>query len=445
MLLKSQLLWSITAMTQKQVYINRRHNLMNLIGNGLAIIPTNDELIRNQDTTYQYRFDSNFYYLTGFTEPESVLVMDGQTKKSILFCRDKNLEREIWDGFRYGVEGAKGEFGFDEAYNIEDFATKITDLMAKSSSMCYTLGAMPNYDKLIINSLSYLHKLFRRGVEAPTNIIDINSIIAGMRVIKDEHDIALMTRTCEISSMAHIAAMKFIKQAKYEHEVEAKILEVFYQHGARYPAYTPIVATGKNACVLHYVANNARIEPNQLILIDAGCEYHGYAGDITRTYPVNGKFTKPQQAIYEIVLEANKRAIEKVKPGNYLNEPGDIAIKILTQGLIDLKLLKGSLEENIANDSYKQFYMHGIGHWLGLDVHDVGAYKINGNWRTFEAGMCTTIEPGLYIRPADNVPSEYWNIGVRIEDDILLTKDGRLNLTDSVPKEIIQLEQIING
>ncbi len=429
----------------KQVYIKRRNKLMNSIGDGIVIIPTTDEVIRNQDSVYQYRYDSNFYYLTGFEEPESVLVIDTYTKKSILFCREKDKDREMWDGFRYGVLNSREAFGFDETFSISEFPHKILELASKAANLYYTIGCMHKYDQIIIETLNKLRRTPKLGVIVPHCIIDINYLVAEMRLFKDKHDISLIRKTCEISSLAHIAAMKFIKTAKYEYEIEAKLLEVFYKNGARYPSYTPIVASGENSCILHYVANNKKIKKDELILIDAGCEYMGYAGDVTRTYPVNGKFNKEQQAIYEIVLEANKKAIEKVQVGSMWNEPGVVATRIITQGLVDLKILNGSVDDNIANNNYKQYYMHGIGHWLGLDVHDVGTYQINGSWREYEVGMCTTIEPGIYIRPNQNVAEKYWNIGIRIEDDILLTKKGAEVLTILAPKEIKDIEKIINN
>lgn len=432
-------------MNDKQVFINRRNKLINTLTSGILVIPNSDELIRNQDTVFQYRFDSYFYYLTGFNEPESVLIIDVDNKKSILFCRDKNHEREMWDGFRYGVEGSKEKFSFDETYSIKEFSNKINGYLINRKNLYYTLGYMPKYDQIIVNGLANLRKLSRSGSDYPSVIIDINQIIAEMRLFKDDYDIKLLTKACEISSIAHIEAMKNVKKAVYEYEIEAKIFEVFYKNGARNLAYTPIVAGGKNACVLHYVENNQKLNPSELLLVDAGCEYLGYAADITRTYPINGKFSRAQQAIYEIVLEANKKAIEKVKCGTFWNEPGEVALKIIIQGLIDLNLLKGNVEDNINNGDYKRFYMHKIGHWLGLDVHDVGKYKIDGSWRKFEMGMCTTIEPGIYISPNNNISEEYWNIGIRIEDDILLTENGNINLTDLAPKEINDLETIINN
>lgn len=427
------------------IFFHRREKLLKCITDGVAIIANSNEMIRNQDTTYQYRFDSNFYYLTGFDEPESVLVLDGINKKSILFCREKNLEREIWDGFRYGIEGARETFKFDEVYSINSFNSKVVDLISITTNLYYTVGYLPYYENAVINAINKLRKMFRTGIKSIINIKDINSLIAQMRLIKDHYDKDMMIKTCHISSLAHIEAMKIVSECKYEYEIEAKILEVFYKNGARYPSYTPIVASGYNACVLHYVKNNAQLVSGDLLLVDAGCEYNGYAGDITRTYPINGKFSKEQQAIYEIVLEANIKAINQVQVGNEWNKPKDIAIRIITQGLIDLGLLQGSLNDNIINEKYKQFYMHNIGHWLGLDVHDVGNYKVNNDWCKFENGMITTIEPGIYIRKDIAIPENYWGIGIRIEDDILLENNQINNLTSSVPKQLKDLEDIILG
>jgi Xaa-Pro aminopeptidase len=431
-------------MQDKFIYITRRQKLFAKLTSGVAIIPNYDEVVRNQDVRYPYRFDSYFYYLTGFVEPESVLVLDFDNKKNILFCQAKNPKEELWDGIRYGVEASKSEFSFDEVFTINDFNAKILDYLTKTNSLYYTVGHNAKYDQIIINNLNLARKKSRGGLGAPNVIYDINHLVAEMRVIKDSHDIAMLTKTCEISCMAHIEAMKYVKQAKYEYELEAKILEVFYKNGARYPAYQSIVASGGNACILHYVTNNQPLKPGDLVLIDAGSEYMGYAADITRTFPINGKFSTAQQKLYEIVLEASIQAINALQIDRHWNTPSEIARNILIQGLIDLKLLHGSVEDNIASGDYRQFYMHGVGHWLGLDTHDVGSYKINNEWRPFKPGMCTTIEPGLYIAPAANVPEEYWNIGIRIEDDILLTANGAINLTSTVPKEVNDVEHLIN-
>jgi Xaa-Pro aminopeptidase len=431
--------------SEVSVFMQRREKLMTSI-NGLAIVPNSSEVIRNQDSTFAFRFDSHFYYLTGFDEPDSILVLDSNRRKSILFCREKNLEREIWDGFRHGIQGSREFFKFDETYAIDDFTTKLADLLNQSNTnaIYYTIGYIPKYDDVIVSTIKSARQKIRQGVNAPQNIIDINQYISQMRLIKDDYDIKHIKQSCSISSIAHIEAMQMVKGASYEYEVEATLLSAFCRQGSRQQAYTSIVAGGQNACVLHYVANNAKLNPNDLLLVDAGGEYLGYASDITRTYPISGKFSKAQQAIYEIVLEANKKAIDEIKVGHPWNNPGDMAVKVLTQGLIDIGLLKGSVQDNIETKAYRRFYMHSIGHWLGLDVHDVGSYMQDGKYLEFKPGMCTTIEPGLYISKDDvGVPEEYRGIGVRIEDDILVTNNGVENLTHSVPKEVEELEKII--
>lgn len=427
-----------------QVYIQRRNRLIkSLATEGLVVIPNNTEIIRNGDSHYQYRFDSFFYYLTGFNEPNAALVIDITNSKTILFCQDKDKEREIWDGFRYGPKASQELFATDEAYSITSFEDKLRDLLVNKTNLYYTLGYNKNYDLIMIEALNQVKSKIRSGIESPTNIIDINKYISKLRLYKDEFDIKMLRRSCEIASLAHINAMQHVAKSSSEYQIEAKLLESFYSNGARYPAYTPIVASGANSCILHYAANVAPLTAGDILLVDAGCEYLGYASDITRSYPINGQFTKAQQAIYEIVLEANKQAIKAIKIGEKWSEPGAVALKILIQGLIDLNLLKGSVEDNIQNQAYRQFYMHGIGHYLGLDVHDAGEYKLNGEWIEFNNGICNTIEPGIYIQPAENVPEQYWNIGIRIEDDILINDDKVEVLTSGVPKEITDIEHLI--
>lgn len=432
-------------MQDSSIYVARRAKLISILGNdGIVIVPNANEIIRNGDSHYQYRFDSYFYYLTGFTEPNAVLVIDLASSKSILFCQNKDPEREIWDGYRYGPKQAGLDFNFDESYSIDTFRTQLNKLLSNQSNVYYTLAYNPYYDEIIMTGINQVKSLVRSGVTSPSKIIDINKYIANMRIYKDEHDIAMIRESCRIASLAHIKAMQMVTKAQYEYQVEAKLLETFYANGARYPAYTPIIAGGANSCILHYVNNNQALKPGELLLVDAGCEYLGYASDITRTYPINGKFSKAQQAIYEIVLQANKEAINAVIVGPLWTKPQEVALKVLISGLIDLKLLSGTIEDNIENKAYRQFYMHGIGHYLGLDVHDAGEYKIDDNWIKFAPGMCSTIEPGIYIQSAKNVPEEYWNIGIRIEDDILVTSHGVEVLTRDVPKEIKDIEYIIN-
>lgn len=427
-----------------QAYIKRRNKLLNSINKGIAIIPNNDEIKRSQDSNYPYSFDNYFYYLTGFKEPKSVLILDFIHKKSILFCRDKDQLEERWEGIRFGVEKAKEVLQVDEAYPISNFNAKLSEYLQDVEEIYYALGEKPSYDDIIIEAVKRLRRLTRSGINAANTIININSVIDEMRLIKDEWEITQLKIASQISVQAHIEVMQNIKNMSYEYEVHAKLMEVFYRHNTT-AAYECIIGGGKNACILHYIQNNEKLNPNELLLIDAGCVYNGYVSDLTRTFPVSGKFSKAQRAIYEIVLEANKEAIKEVKIGNSWDKPNQATILVLTQGLIDIGLLSGSVEENIERETYKQFYMHRFGHWLGLDVHDVGKYKINNEWRKFEHGMCTTVEPGLYISPSANVPQEYWNIGVRIEDNILLDKSENIYLNYALPKEVDDIEKLINS
>ena len=424
-------------------YAARRARLLESLSSGLAIIPTAPERHRNGDASYPYRFDSHFYYLTGFNEPEAILVLDATAGRSILFCREKNQEREIWDGFRYGPDQAREHFGFDEAYPLSQLETVMPTLLAGQSALHYAFGCDNLFDQKIFGWLQQVRQQVRVGLKAPDVIQDIRHTLSENRLIKDASEIALMREAGRISGVAHERAMRMTRPEMYEYQIEAEILHTFASNGARYPAYESIVAGGANACVLHYVSNRDRLKDGDLLLIDAGCEFEGYAGDITRTFPVNGRFTPAQRAVYDIVLEAELAGIAAVQPGAAWNAPADAALRVLVQGLVDLKLLTGSVDGNIESESYRQFYMHRIGHWLGLDVHDVGDYKIEGQWRPFVPGMVTTIEPGLYIRPADNVPAEFSNIGIRIEDDVLVCADGHEVLSHLAPKTPEALEAMI--
>ena len=424
-------------------YAARRARLLESLSSGLAIIPTAPERHRNGDASYPYRFDSHFYYLTGFNEPEAILVLDATAGRSILFCREKNQEREIWDGFRYGPDQACEHFGFDEAYPLSQLETVMPTLLAGQSALHYAFGCDNLFDQKIFGWLQQVRQQVRVGLKAPDVIQDIRHTLSENRLIKDASEIALMREAGRISGVAHERAMRMTRPEMYEYQIEAEILHTFASNGARYPAYESIVAGGANACVLHYVSNRDRLKDGDLLLIDAGCEFEGYAGDITRTFPVNGRFTPAQRAVYDIVLEAELAGIAAVQPGAAWNAPADAALRVLVQGLVDLKLLTGSVDGNIESESYRQFYMHRIGHWLGLDVHDVGDYKIEGQWRPFVPGMVTTIEPGLYIRPADNVPAEFSNIGIRIEDDVLVCADGHEVLSHLAPKTPEALEAMI--
>ncbi|HPX87776.1 MAG TPA: aminopeptidase P N-terminal domain-containing protein [Methylophilaceae bacterium] len=428
-----------------QEFQQRRATLLANMGEGVAIIPTAPEVIRNRDSHYPYRFDSYFYYLTGFKEPEALLVLvAGSTPKSILFCRDKDMEREIWDGFRYGAEAAKAEFGFDEAYSFNQLDKMLPKLLGNQPKLFYSLGADAGWDVRVTGWLNQVKAQARVGISTPDDIFDVRKLVDEMRLYKSAYEIDVMRRSASIAAAAHLRAMQKVRAGKMEYEIEAEFLHEFYRKGAQAPAYTSIVAGGANACTLHYNANNCVLKDGDLLLIDAGCELDGYASDITRTFPVSGKFSGAQKEMYELVLAAQAAAIAKVNVSNHWNAPHEAALEVLAQGFIDLKLCKGSLSGVIESGDYKQFYMHRTGHWLGLDVHDAGEYKDKaGNWRMLEAGMMLTVEPGCYIRPADNVPKHFWDIGIRIEDDVLVTTADAEVLTKNAIKSVTDIESIM--
>ncbi len=426
------------------VYMDRRTRLLTQMQRGIAIIPTAPEVARNADTHYGYRHDSNFYYLSGFTEPEAVLVMvAGDTPLSILFCREKNLEREIWDGHRFGPDAAQEQFGFDAAYPIEQLDEKLGELMGNQPALFYPLGFDAGWDRRILGLRNSVLQKVRGGIRAPDDIRDVRALLNEMRLFKDGHELGIMRGAAAISTAAHKRAMRFTRPDRFEYQVEAELLHEFCSHGARNPAYTSIVAGGANACVLHYVGNNAVLKDGDLLLIDAGCELDGYASDITRTFPVNGKFSGAQKDVYEIVLAAQTAAIAAAMPKRAWNAPHDAALRVLAQGFIDLKLCSGSVDGVLESEAYKKFYMHRTGHWLGMDVHDVGDYKVGNDWRALQPGMVLTVEPGCYIRPADDVPMALWNIGIRIEDDVVITENGNEVLTDAAPKTVADIEELM--
>lgn len=434
-------------MTHIQPFITRRQSMASKMPAGIAIIPTAAEQLRNRDAHYPYRFDSYFYYLTGFREPESVLVIIAATDKTpvkqILFCREKDQEREIWDGFRYGPEAAKEAFGFDEAYSIAKLDELMPKLLADQPAVYTMLGQDRAWDQRVVDWINRVREQMRSGVIAPGAIHDCRSVLDEMRLIKGMDELQIMQRAADISTQAHRRAMQTTRPGMREYQIEAELLYTFYRHGAQAPAYTSIVAGGANACVLHYVDNRDELKSGDLLLIDAGCELDGYASDITRTFPVNGKFIAAQKAVYELVLAAQAAAIAQVKPGNHWNDPHQAALNVLAQGFIDLGLCQGSVEAVLESEDYKRFYMHRTGHWLGMDVHDAGEYKQNGEWRLLQPGMVLTVEPGCYIRPADNVPEHFWNIGIRIEDDVVVTQAGHELLTVAAPKSIADIEELM--
>ena len=424
----------------------RRARLAQAMQAGVAVIPTAPERVRNRDTHYPYRFDSHFYYLTGFPEPEAVLVVvAGAKPKSLLFCREKNEEREIWDGFRYGPAAAREAFGFDEALPISALDAKLAEILADQAALYYPVGADPHWDARAMGWLNAVRANARAGVAAPERVQDVRALIDEMRLVKDAHEMRLMRRAGSISAAAHRRAMRAARAGRFEYELEADLMHEFRSSGAQFPAYWPIVAGGANACVLHYVSNDAQLREGDLVLIDAGCELAGYASDITRTFPVGAKFSGAQREVYEIVLAAQAAAIAKVRAGNAWNEPHDAAVRVLAEGMRSLKLLQGSLDEVLEKETYKRFYMHRTGHWLGLDVHDAGEYKRAGKWRTLAPGMTLTVEPGLYIRAAADVPERLHGIGIRIEDDVLVTEGGCEVITAEAPKSIADIEALKKG
>lgn len=433
-------------MSDYSIYAKRRAKLIERMQSGVAVIPTAAERVRNRDAHYPYRFDSYFYYLSGFTEPGAALVLLGGKKaRSILFCRDKDPEREVWDGYRYGPGEARERFGFDESHSLTKLDELLPNLLADQPVLHYAMGTDEKWDARIVGWLNSVRSQTRSGVTAPAEIKDVRRILDEMRIIKGEHELALMRRAAQISTGAHCRAMRATRPGKKEFEIEAELIHEFRRHGAQAPAYTPIVAGGANACVLHYVENSATLRDGDLLLIDAGCELDGYASDITRTFPVNGRFSGPQKDIYQMVLAAQAAAIAAVKPGNGWDQPHGAALKVLAQGMIDLGLCKGSLDKVLEAEDYKRFYMHRTGHWLGLDVHDAGDYKRDGKWRRLKPGMVLTVEPGCYVRPAKDIAQKFWNIGVRIEDDVLVTAKGREVLTSAAPKKIEDIEKLMQA
>jgi Xaa-Pro aminopeptidase len=426
------------------IYAARRARLLHAMGEGVAVVPTSPERIRNRDSHYPYRHDSYFYYLTGFTEPEAALVLvGGTTPRALLFCRERNVEREIWDGHRHGPEGARERFGFDEAHPIAALDEQLAALLENQPALFAPLGGDPEWDARAMRWLNAVRAKSRAGIEAPERIHDVRALLDEMRLVKDGHELGCMRRAAAISADAHRRAMQATRPGRFEYEIEAELLYAFRRQGAQFPAYWPIVAGGRSACTLHYVANDARLADGTLLLIDAGCELEGYAADITRTFPVNGRFTPAQRDVYEIVLAAQRAAIEQIRAGSGWNDPHDAAVRVLAQGMLDLKLLSGGLDEVLEKESYKRFYMHRTGHWLGLDVHDAGEYKRAGVWRSLVPGMTLTVEPGLYIRAADDVPAPLHDIGVRIEDDVAVTAQGCEVLTAAAPKSVDAIEALM--
>ncbi|MCB4360607.1 aminopeptidase P N-terminal domain-containing protein [Quatrionicoccus australiensis] len=424
-------------------FIARRKRLLKTIGDGVAIIPTAPEVVRNRDAHHPFRFDSYFWYLSGFPEPEAVVVLvGGRRPKSILFCREKHAEREIWDGYRYGPKAAKAAFGFDAAYPIELLDQKLPEFLVDRDTLWHAVGHDDAWDARIARALNAVRAESRAGKRAPRAIHDLRFELDAMRLIKDAAEADIQQRSADIASAGHARAMRACQPGMAEYELEAELTYEFRKRGADAHAYTPIVAGGANACVLHYVENNKILNDNTLVLIDAGCEVAGYAADITRTFPVNGRFNAAQKDVYEIVLAAQDAAFAATAPGRHFMEGHDAAVRVLTQGLIDLKLLAGDLDNLIEKSDYKRFYMHRTGHWLGLDVHDAGEYKVGDAWTSLQPGMTLTVEPGLYIRPGADIPPALAGIGIRIEDDVRVTEAG-CHVFTTAPKTVAEIEEVM--
>tara|TARA_B110001454_G_scaffold46029_1_gene45183 strand:+ start:550 stop:1845 length:1296 start_codon:yes stop_codon:yes gene_type:complete len=429
----------------KSIFTERRQRLgANLPPNAAIVIAGASTQYRNADSSYAFRQDSNFWYLTGFNEAEATLVVltdNSKTAKSIAFVPEKDKLKEIWDGYRAGPEGAVKDHGFDEAYNNSEINDQLPELLKGRDRVFYPVGKNAGLDQNIIEWIKTAKSKDRHS--SAIDIADATSKVGNQRLIKDPHEIDLMKKACRISAESHVEAMKFVKPGMTEQEMEAFYLYEFAKRGGRFSAYTPIVAGGENACVLHYVENSKPLLDGDLLLVDAGCEYNFYASDITRTFPVSGKFTDAQLAIYEVVLEAESKAIAAVSVNNNVMDAQIISEKVVTQGLIDLGILKGSLDDLHAKGAFKEFYMHKIGHWLGIDVHDAGDYMEDDQFMQFKPGMVTTIEPGIYIPSSANVDDKWKGIGIRIEDDILVTPDGNENLTEFVPSNPKEIEALM--
>jgi Xaa-Pro aminopeptidase len=429
-----------------KIFEKRRRDVMQHMGGGVAILPTAPVRARNRDIDFPYRPDSDFYYLTHFPEPEAVAVLvPGRAHgEFILFCRERNPEKEIWEGRRAGLEGARELYGADDAFPFEDIDEILPGLLENREKVFYSMGRYTGFDTKLMNWVNEVRGKARNGVHAPGEFVDLNHILHEMRLIKGADEIKIMKRAARVSTAAHRRAMQACRPGMMEYEVEAELLYEFKKGGSPFPAYPAIVGGGANACILHYTENSAELKSGDLLLIDAGAEIDGYAADITRTFPVNGKYSGEQKAIYEIVLTAQLAAIEQIKPGRHWNEPHENAVRVLTRGLKDLKLLTGDVDGHIENGDYKRFYMHRTGHWLGMDVHDVGDYKVDDIWRELEPGMVLTVEPGLYIAGgAKDIDARWWNIGVRIEDDVLVTRDGGEVLSKDAPKAIGEIETLM--
>lgn len=434
-------------MISRQEFARRRRELMdNMEENSIAILPAAPERRRNRDIDHMYRQDSDFWYLSGFPEPEAVmaLIPGREHGEFVLFCRERNREMETWHGYRSGPEGAVSDYGADDAFPISDIDEILPGLIEGRDRVYYDMGRDTDFDRQVMSWVNSIRAKVRSGAHPPGEFLALTHLLHDQRLFKTAAEMKVMRRAGEIAAAGHVRAMRAVAPGMYEYQLEAEYLHEFMRHGARSPAYPTIVGGGRNGCILHYINNDQKLKDGDLVLVDAGAEYECYASDITRTFPVNGKFSAEQQAVYEVVLASQLAAIDRVRPARHWNDPHEAAVQVLTQGMKDLGLLKGEVSELIEQEAYRRFYMHRTGHWLGLDVHDVGDYKVHDEWRVLEPGMVMTVEPGIYIAPDDDTVAAKWRgIGIRIEDDVAVTRKGHEIFTNDVPKSVADIEKLM--
>lgn len=424
----------------------RRKRLMDMMGDeSIAIIPTASVHIRNRDVEFPFRPDSDFYYLTGYPEPVAVAVLvPGRSNgEFVLFCRERDAKMETWHGRRAGLEGACDHYGADDAFPIEDLDDILPGLLEGRERIFYTMGNDQAFDQRVVRWVKQVRDLSRSGVHAPDEFVSLTHLLHEMRLFKSREEIAAIRQAIRIAGQGHLRAMQVCRPGMKEYQIEAELVHEFMRQGARSPAYPPIVGSGANSCILHYTENTAELQAGDMLLIDAGAEYDCYASDITRSFPINGEFSREQALIYELVLAAQQAAIAQVKPGKHWNDPHEAAIAVITDGLLELGILRGPRKKLLSDEAFTRYYMHRTGHWLGMDVHDVGEYKLDGEWRTLEPGMILTIEPGLYFQPARGLAKKWWNIGIRIEDDVLVTRTGHDVLSKHIPKDRAEIERLM--
>lgn len=433
----------------KKEFARRRKNIMaQMEPNSIAIVPAAGEYTRNRDVEYPFRQDSDFYYLSGFSEPEAVLVLMPGRKHGqyVMFCRDRDPAMELWHGYRAGPEGLCASYGADDAFPVTDIDDILPGLIEGRERVYYAMGRHAEFDSRVMKWVNVIRSRVRTGAHPPGEFLDLDHLLHDLRLYKSAAEVRVMRKAGKISANAHIRAMRACKPGMAEYQLEAEILHEFGRNGARFPAYSSIVGAGRNGCILHYTENSDTIKDGDLVLIDAGCELEHYAADITRTFPANGKFSREQQALYELVLKAQLAAIKTIKPGNHWNQSHDATVRVITRGLVELGLLKGTVGKLIEKEAYKDFYMHRAGHWLGMDVHDVGDYKVGDEWRVLEEGMVMTVEPGIYVAPDNTKVARKWRgIGIRIEDDVVVTKEGCEVLSSDVPKTVAEIEALMAG